>query len=172
LPLPKKHIKKRKKGDSAMLHKIDNIVCSLDLTDNSTKVLQYALDLASRYYASLAVIYIMQQSEKPLMGAISQNISREKLLEIRHKMIEDNRYEFENLCKDENSKLIDKSVEMKSIFLIEGIAYKEIIAQAKKQNADLIVMGQYDYSDIDQGKLLGSTTLGVLLSSDIPVLCI
>ncbi len=155
-----------------MLHKIDKIVCSLDLTDHSTKVLHYAMDLALRYYASLTVIYIMQQSKKSLMNAINQTISRKKLLEIRNKMAEDNRREFENLCKDENSKLPDKSVEMKSLFLTEGIAYKEIIARAKKQNADLIVMGQNDYSDINHGKLIGSTTLGVLLGSDIPVLCI
>jgi nucleotide-binding universal stress UspA family protein len=115
----------------------------------------------------------MEQPKKSLVDALNRTISKEQLVEISNRMAEDCHREFNNFCKREKNELVDVSVEMKSVFLSEGISHEEIIAQAKQKNADLIVMGKNNnYSNNYGQKLIGNTTLGVLLGSDIPILCI
>jgi len=156
-----------------VLFKVDEIICYIDLTDQSTKVLRCAMDIALRYYANLTVIHIMEQPKKSLVDALERTISKEQLVEISNRMAEDCHREFNNFCKREKNELVDVSVEMKSVFLSEGISHEEIIAQAKQKNADLIIMGKNNnYSNNYGQKLIGNTTLGVLLGSDIPILCI
>lgn len=156
-----------------MLHKVDEIICYIDLPDQSTKTLHYAIDIARRYYANLTVINVMEQPKKSLVDVLERTISKEQLDEFNKRMVEDNSREFKNFCKREKNKLVDVSVEMESVFVSKGLPHEEIIALAKQKNADLIIISKNDNKcDKNGKKLVKSATLGVLLGSDIPTLCV
>jgi hypothetical protein len=124
-----------------MLHQVDEIICYRDLTDQPTK----------------SVVIVLERT-----------ISKEKSVEFINRMIEDCNREFKNFCKREKNKLVDVSVEMKSVFLSKGIPHEEIIVQAKQKNADFIIMSKIN----NNGKKINNNTLGVLLGADIPTLCL
>ena len=87
-------------------------------------------------------------------------------------MATDSRRDFENICASENDKLIDVSVKMKCVFINEGITHEKIIAQSEKENVDMIIMAQNNQYNASTTRFIGSTTLGVLTGSNIPMLII
>ena len=155
-----------------MFSKINKILYAMDLSPKSIKVLGYAIDLSLRYNAYLIVIHIMEQPKKSLSDALDRNIPQNKLVEIHNKMATDSRRDFENICASENDKLIDVSVKMKCVFINEGITHEKIIAQSEKENVDMIIMAQNNQYNASTTRFIGSTTLGVLTGSNIPMLII
>ena len=85
-----------------MMNKVFEIICYIDLSDQSTKTLNYAMDMARRYYANLTVISVMEQPNRTLEDVLKRTISKDQLVEFKKRLVEDCEREFKKLCKRRN----------------------------------------------------------------------
>ncbi len=138
--------------------KIERIVCPVDFSDGSVKAYDYAYSLALRYRAKLSVEHVIPILEYgfPVFDLaacypeIERNVQSElKSLIARHST---------------------KGVEIETA-AFRGFVPDAILATAKRQSADLIVMGTHGRRGIDR-LVMGSTTEHVLRKAHCPVLAV
>lgn len=138
-----------------------NILCPLDGTDLMEIAEEAAASIAKISGAKIILLYVV---EKWYKGADVETGSAEWA-----KIHEGWLSEGKALLEKEAAKLGEKGVTNIEVALRDGEAAYEIIAEAKEENADLIVMASHRYSAA--GKLFwGSVTDRVTKKSPCPVL--
>ena len=119
----------------------------LDHSDNAEKILQIAVDIANTYTARLQVVSVI--------GAVQQVVSQ-YLPEGYEKMaMKGTKQDLAKLLA--NVELVKGDVTITARF---GDIYREILAQAEKSAADLIVIGSHKAQAIDF--LLGTNAARVV----------
>lgn len=137
------------------------IICPIDGTELMEKAEEVATYLSKISGAKLILLYIL---EKWYKGASFETGSKE-WAEIHEGWLNEGKA----LLKREEAKLREKGTKNIEAVLRDGEAAYEIIAEAKEENADLIVMATHHYSAA--GKLFwGSVTDRVTKKSPCPIL--
>jgi len=117
---------------------IGKILVAVDGSENSYRALDFALDIAEKYGASLTLLNV---SEPPAMGAIPMElttVSGESMVEFGKDLL---RIHEEILRKAVAHTKIVKPEIVVSIRLREGDPVVEIVSLAKEEDVDLIVVG-------------------------------
>lgn len=138
------------------------ILCPSDFSKNAMYAAQYACDLAEKFNSVIILLHayespvdftqgqftITPENEDSLKEAASKNLTafRQKLAKKYPK------------------------VKIEPV-LVTGAGHSEIIANANKNDVDIIVMGSTGTSKVER-LLMGSTASRVLLHAACPVLCI
>lgn len=137
------------------------ILVPTDFSDNASKAVEYAVELASRTNTEIILLNAF--------AAVDGSLSPAKgvLEEYNNRIMADAK---------EKLKVLKENIEKKSAIkvytkFINGGIRESILKSAEEENADLIVMGTRGASGINR-MLWGSTTASIIGTSTIPVLAI
>ncbi len=140
------------------------ILFCTDFSDNSHYAFGYALDLAKTYKAFLLIFHVTPPPVHP--EQLSIYLPPERIEELK----KSHQQEVDHLLKEHYLKKIGTFKNVKVIFQ-EGEPFVEIIRRAKKESADLIVMGTHGRTGLDH-VFFGSTAEKVVRKSPCPVMTI
>ena len=146
---------------------IARILVPTDGSDTATKAVKYAADLALKVGAEVTLLAVIEKNfyaAQSLPAAAAPNHLTEPIEEyIRQAMTEMLR-EMEKLCNQHG-------IPVKTV-IRSGHPVEEILKEAEKSQADLIVIGSHGKSAL-KAAFLGSVTFGVIhKDSKIPVLVV
>lgn len=138
------------------------ILFATDFSDCSAEAFDCAYALSKKCGAKLVLAHVICEPVD-LRGFYVPHIS----FDVLEKEIEDGAKKMmDSFCKERLSAEDDYET-----LVIPGLAYDEIIKQAKTLEADLIVMGTHGRSGLDH-VLFGSTAEKVVRKSPIPVMTV
>lgn len=140
------------------------ILVAIDFSEHSERALQRAVELAGRYQANLGLVHITEMPIFPMEeGFDTLGVMMPVDLELTDELV--------NLAKERLAKLAQKfgAGEAEQTVIL-GTEKVDIIEQAEKQKADLIVMGRHGLSGIKA--LLGSVTDSVMHAAKCDVLAV
>ncbi|MCX8118029.1 MAG: universal stress protein [Desulfobacterota bacterium] len=140
------------------------ILFCTDFSEDSHYAFRYALDLAKTYKASLLILHVTPPPVHP--EQLSIYLPPEKLEELKRSR----KQEMDDLLKEHYLKKMGTFKNVK-ILIQEGEAFIEIIRVAKKESADLIVMGTHGRTGLDH-VFFGSTAEKVVRKSPCPVMTV
>lgn len=143
-----------------------NILVATDGSRLSAKAVAHAVGLASALGAKLTSFYASPDYPAP---AYAEGVVYEPM----------SRREYALLCKEEAEKIFKKvvpiaaasTVKLTTVHAISSTPWEAIIAAAKKNKADVIVMASHGRKGVS-ALLLGSETQKVLTHSRLPVIVV
>ena len=144
--------------------KIQKILCPVDFSDCSAKALQYAVELAGTLKAELTLLHVV---DLQYASAYAASEVPNVLPEFDH-IRESAREEIEGMVEECRRKLPGIAV---NSLLVEGVPYHEIVEEAEKEEADLVVMGTHGRTGLTH-LLIGSVAERVVRNSICPVLTV
>lgn len=139
------------------------ILFCTDFSKNSNYAFSYAFNLAKDYNATLLIIHCIVE---PVCYYWSTPKVVDELTAKHTEQVEQeiNSHYLQKLGEFKNYKIFTRETE-------EGGAFYEIIQVARKESADLIVMGTHGRTGLDH-LILGSTAENVVRKSFCPVLTV
>jgi len=135
----------------------DRLLVAVDHSEVSGRVLAAARDLATLSKGKVWVLHLREREVIAQMGQVPSETDQQA-----HQSVDDGVAELKKAG-------IDAVGEVRQT--VFGHAAREIVADAKEHNADVIIMGSRGRSDF-AGALLGSTAHKVIHLADRPVLVI
>jgi nucleotide-binding universal stress UspA family protein len=143
-----------------MTHPLKNILWATDFSDESKEALAYADFFAKTFKAKLIALHVVPDFAPVLYeawpGAEAELAGKIEAGKISAKAQIDHMCETQGVCPSK-------------IVVTEGSAAKVILKTAKKENANLIVVGRKGISGHEQN-IIGSVTHQILRGSRVPVL--
>ena len=136
------------------------ILCPVDFSDISKRVLEIAADLAKRFGADLHVIHVFQLPATMLEAVYEDPTDMEE--EIRQRL-NDKLNEFVQKTKKPDVKI--------TTGVYEGVPDVEIIKSTRENKADMIVMGTRGKTGLSH-VLLGSVAERVIRNAEVPVMTV
>jgi nucleotide-binding universal stress UspA family protein len=143
--------------------KIQKILVPTDFSQNSLPALAQAKEFAKCFEAEIVLIHVL---ESPVYPAMTLGAGAASLPTIQEEIRQNVSTHLENLRKEE----FPDGIKARTI-LREGNPYGEIIAAAKEEGADLIVIATHGHTGIKH-LMLGSTTEKVVRTAPCAVLTI
>lgn len=140
------------------------ILFCTDFSEDAHWAFTYALNLARNYKSRLLIFHVTPEPVHP--EQLSIYLPQEKLEELRMSQ----KKEINQQLETHYLKKI-RGFKNYKVVLKEGEPFVEIIQMAKKESADLIVMGTHGRTGLDH-ILFGSTAEKVVRKSSCPVLTI
>ncbi len=138
-----------------------NILVAIDFSDATKQVIERAMELAASTKAKLSLLHVVEYY--PLIG-IGADLPTASNWDIpQHELHEAAKASLDNFVKQYSLGEIDRVVSF-------GPVHHEIVAQAKKDKNDLIIVGSHGRHGI--GLLLGSTANGVMHHAECDVLAV
>jgi len=135
----------------------DTILVPTDGSEQAARGIDYGLDLAKQYDATMVCLYVVDErryGQPPALGTV----------EVDHEKHEDEATELLEEIEDRGRELdIEVTHECR-----RGSPWEEIVTVAEQKDADLIVMGRRGATD-DRRTSLGSVTDRVVRQTEIPV---
>ena len=140
---------------------IKKILCAVDFSEMTPKVVEYADTLAKKMDADVHVIFVVQR----LDHYASFNVAPPSLQEIHGEVLGEAEKKIDALTQEQFS--TDKVTAK----VLSGHADEEILKYADNENVDLIVMGTHGRKGVDR-LLFGSIAEKVVKTSQVPVMTI
>ena len=137
---------------------IKRVLWATDGSKVSEEALRYAVLFAENFGSDIIGIHVIPKPEKLLF--------KSEFHDWTVKVEENLKSELSSVAK----KLQDKGISFKGM-VSKGVPGVEILECARRENADLIVLGKSGLGLLDR-LLVGSTTLRVLRESEMPVLAV
>jgi len=144
------------------MRQFKTILLATDFSENSEYAFEYALSMAKKYDALLALIHVINEPVD-LRGFYVPHISFDTLEE---EIEQGARKMMDRFCRTHL-----RDYQKYESFIVPGIPYDEIIKKANELAADLIIMGTHGRSGLDH-VLFGSTAEKVVRKSVVPVLTV
>ena len=139
------------------------ILCPIDFSEFSVRAYRHALSLAEHYRARLVAHHVVELWQHP---AVSFAASAALLDEYCQSIRENGKEKLREFVKKHTHNAIQPE-----LVVDEGMAADAILAFAKENNADLIVMGTHGRRGYDR-LMLGSVTDRVMRRASCPVLAV
>lgn len=138
------------------------ILVAVDFTDENRSVLNYAKKLAKEFHSSITIIH--SESIQLFLDSYEINLMPSvEIIEAQKKIIAGKLNQIEK-------EFIDENIPVETI-LLEGTTVKNILDEAKKCNAELIITGSHKHGRF-YNLIVGSTTNSLIKKSKIPILII
>jgi nucleotide-binding universal stress UspA family protein len=146
---------------------ISKILVPSDGSKTAQRAAGYAIDLAKQLKASIIVLSVIDKR-----SLIAQTVSALETARHTIEPIEDYLREAAEGYAGEIKKLCDKSGVASKISIQMGHPVEEIVKEAKRSKADLIIMGSHGRSALS-ATVLGSVSYGVIhKDTSIPILIV
>lgn len=164
-----------------MLKSIRSILFATDLTANCQQALDFTIAVATRFHATIYMLYVMEKLPDHMVGrarGILGTHQWKNMVDAHHmaahksllgKQFTDTRIReaVHNFCTQEGIDNGSCDFESREIIISDGEVVDDILKSAETNNCDLIVLG--GHKNIFSQTSLGSTVKGVLRNSKIPV---
>lgn len=162
---------------------IKTILYATDLSENARKAFAYAASLAATYRGRLILLHVLPE-DRGLDSKVIGYVSEQQWESIKDRHIEEARQALIGKQKDygsvrqvleqfwENtSPSIEGAFSAEDIYIRRGNPVEEIMAQARKNACDLIVIGAHGMDSLPDA-MLGNTARRLLRRSPVPVLTV
>ena len=136
------------------------ILVPVDFSENSTKLLQHAVDMAGKSGANIVVVYVVEGLDK-YSGLSIPHIS---LAEVEKELVQSAKSKME-LFLEEN---LEPSVPHEGVVL-NGDIVEEINNFAANEGVDMIIMGTHGYKGLEK-IVFGSVAERIVKTAPCPVL--
>lgn len=147
---------------------ISKILVATDGSETSRKAVSYAISLAKLARGSVAAITVVDRSAFVGNPLIPASATPAHIIE----PVEDYLKEIAQKDLDEIQQLCNKEGVDSELMILFGHPVEQIVQEAERLGADLIVMGSHGRSALEAA-LLGSTTFGVIhQDTKVPVLVV
>jgi nucleotide-binding universal stress UspA family protein len=143
-------------------HAVNEILVALDLSEHSDAVLAVAAELARKMEARLTLVHIAA-GDPDFVGF---EVGPQSVRDARANELHQEHRKLQAWADQQRSAGIDTRA-----LLVQGPTVEGIIGEAKKLNADLIVLGSHSRSRVSE-LVLGSVSHAVLKTSTLPVLIV
>ena len=151
------------------------ILYATDLGDRMRPVLRQAIGLARQYQANIIMLHVVEPLGSTSEAVLSIYLPDRKLDDLQHeankKVLEQMKQRLETFCKEEDILCADDSPVVSDVLVTMGHPAEEIIHQAIKHHADLVVLGSFGKHLLGR-RVLGSTASYLVQSSPVPVLIV
>ena len=137
---------------------IKTILCPIDFSESSENTLRYACSIAAKSKARLLIVHVFDASPMLLVESTSNGVTPEPV----DKREREDRERLNRIVPTSANLVFERR-------FLTGNAENEILALAKREKADLIVMGSHGRTGLYR-MLMGSIAEGVLRGADCPVL--
>jgi nucleotide-binding universal stress UspA family protein len=137
---------------------VQRVIYTTDFSDASAAALPAALEITRRFDAELHILHVAERllDVMPVTGGLEEDAHRDFDRNAHERL---DRWVAERVPADLKATSVMR----------EGDPATEIVALAREQNADLIVMGLHGHSAVERW-LVGSVTEAVLHKTPCPVL--
>ncbi len=143
------------------MKEIKNILCAVDLSEQSVFVAEYAKQLATAFGAEICVVYAA-----PVLSHYSGfHVSATTIESFVGEVLAGAEKNMQDFITENFAGLKAKGK------VLNGYAADEILRQAKEMNADMIVMGTHGRKGVDR-LLFGSVAEKVVKAAPMPVLTV
>jgi len=140
---------------------VQSILCTVDFSPESRNALHTAIALTRRFGARLTVMFV----NDPLLLAAASTTDRG-----RRRFVERTRAELFRFV-NQTIRTERRSMDSIALVVLSGNPTDEILRQAKRLRADIVVIGSHGLSGIKKA-FFGSTTGQVLRHATVPVLAV
>jgi nucleotide-binding universal stress UspA family protein len=158
-----------------MIPEIGKILYATDLSENARHAFGYAASLANRYGATIVILHVLEDispsSNEHLAAMLGEDRWKELQARKRAEVLATIESRLAAFCDDEKAKLATCPFVVSDILVRTGTPASEILEQARKMRADVIVMGTHGRGTFAEA-MLGSTARRVVRRSETPVLVI
>jgi nucleotide-binding universal stress UspA family protein len=168
-----------------MLPKINKILFTTDLSQQTRHAFSYALSLALQYRASLAILYVMEEISATQGANIQGFLGEERWKEIRSTHEQEVRQILIGKRKEGSmirealgemfaaaqKDLQGQDLKTDEIVVTQGDPAECILQEADGRQCDLIVMGFHPRGRLE-GALMGSVSRSVLRRAKVPVMLV
>lgn len=164
-----------------MLKPIRSILFATDLTPNCQQALDFTIAIATRFHATIYMLYVMEKLPDQMIGrarsilgthqwknmVASHHMEAHKSLVGKQFTDTKIRDDVRNFCIQEGIDNETCDFESREIIISDGEIIDDILKSAEANKCDLIVLG--GHRNIFSQTSIGSTVKGVLKHSKIPV---
>lgn len=140
--------------------RLKRLLVPIDFSEPSLKALRYAVPLAEKLAASICLVTVVEK------GSFLHDLKRVPIVFSEETLVEDAKAKLVILAQKEIGKLTPVIPQVRV-----GKAHEEIIAAAKRLEADLIIISTHGYTGLKHA-LLGSTAELVVRHAPCAVLVI
>lgn len=152
---------------------IRTILYATDLGLYGPKIFAHAAEIAQRFGAHIHVVHVLEPVSEYAQSLISNYVSPEAMESLHNEGYGAARQEMhrrlEQFCKEKLSDVYKHLVT--DMRVIEGLPFRVILDEAKRVNADLIVMGSHGRTALSEF-FMGSVAHKVTSKASIPVLIV
>jgi nucleotide-binding universal stress UspA family protein len=140
-------MKEKERGEKLVIPKIQRILYTTDLSENSACVFRYAIDSAKKHDASIIILHVIERM-RPVTGFLADSyLDEEHSKKFSDKKItytmDRIRKGLELFCDRElkdDPECVDR---VESIDVCEGYPAEEILKKADQLSCDMIIMGTH-----------------------------
>ena len=151
------------------------ILYATDLGERMRPVFRHAIGMARQYQAKIIMLHVVEPLGSTSEAVLSIYLPERKLDELQHeahkKVLTRMKQRLEKFCQEETALCGEASPEVSDVLVTAGHPAEQIVHQAEKHHADLIVMGSFGKHILGR-HVLGSTARYVTQSSPVPVLIV
>jgi nucleotide-binding universal stress UspA family protein len=168
-----------------MVPQIKKILFPTDLSQASRNAYGYAVAIAQKFEAAIAILHVMDDAADEGGAALRDFLGEQRWQQLQRDHEQDAREIL--IGKQREGAMIrealgafaetagqvlgDTGVKTDEIVVVRGNVVEEILSESIGRNCDLIVMGYVARGKIEEA-ILGSTSRRVLRSSNIPVMLV
>ncbi len=155
--------------------KMEKILVAKDLSEQSSEVIRYALELAAKFHAQVYVLHVMPTVDSSVLNMVAMTMGADKLAKLNAQneaeVAEKTRQQLHDIIKTEAALLKEDLLHPPLVEVHHGEPVAMILDVAERLKVDMIVIGSHS-----KGKLhyafLGSVATKVLDKSHRPVVMV
>jgi nucleotide-binding universal stress UspA family protein len=159
---------------------IKKILVPIDFSEAADKALDYALDVADKYGASVEILNVVERALVPLMTYPTVGYARSYMMGVAPATLPVWAGAYSKELRATSEKMLSEAVKKAkkakltlniSTAIVEGRAANKIVERAKDGGFDLIVMGSRGLGALDE-IILGSISSKVADNAECPVMIV
>jgi nucleotide-binding universal stress UspA family protein len=159
--------------EAVMAYTVKSILYATDLGPHGPEVFSHATAVAQQFGAKIHIVHVVEPMGEYAHSLLVNYLPEDKLNALRREGFDEARQEIsrrlEKFCQE---KLYAGTAGLvASAQVLDGLPYQVILDEAKRINADLIVMGSHGQTALGE-MFMGSVAHKVTLKSTVPVLLV
>src|SRR5690606_21432080 len=139
-----------------------NILVAIDFNDSIGELISYAEGIALKFEAKIWVVHVAA----PNPDFVGYEAGPQYIRDIKAEELREEHRNLQNICQA----FIDPEIECEAL-LIQGSTVESVLNEAKKLNADLLIVGTHKHSFL-YNLLSENVSLKLLKSAEMPLLAI
>lgn len=130
-----------------MSMKVENILVAKDLTEESSDVVRYALELACKFHAQVHVLHVMPTVDPAVLNMVAISMGADKLAKLNSQneseLAGQTRQQLQKIIKLESDLMEEQVAHPPKIEVHHGEPLPMILSVADRLNVDMIVLGSH-----------------------------
>jgi nucleotide-binding universal stress UspA family protein len=148
------------------MSKIKKIMVAVDFSEYSASIIKYAGHLAQGLGAELIFVNVINQRDVDMVGQVTYYTDKVSVKSYVDSLKQDRTKEMQKLLEETNCTRISNRFMIK-----QGVPFAELVATAKQEKVDLVVMGTKGRGNI-AGIVFGSQAEKMFRHCPVPLLSI